>query len=72
MDIFIHYGMAAALQAWRDSGLQITPQNAERVGVNFGSGIGGLPLIEATAPRARTEAGRGASRRSSSPAPSST
>ncbi len=47
MDVFIHYGMAAALQAWRDSGLQITPQNAERVGVNFGSGIGGLPLIEA-------------------------
>ena len=47
MDTFIHYGMAAGLQAWRDSGLAITPENAERVGVNFGSGIGGLPLIEA-------------------------
>jgi len=47
MDIFIHYGMAAALQAWRECGLPITPQNAERVGINFGSGIGGLPLIEA-------------------------
>ena len=47
MDLFIHYGIAAALQAWRESGMQVTPQNAERVGVNFGSGIGGLPLIEA-------------------------
>ena len=46
MDLFIHYGMAAGLQAWRDCGLQVTPENAERVGVNFGSGIGGLPLIE--------------------------
>jgi 3-oxoacyl-[acyl-carrier-protein] synthase II len=47
MDLFIHYGMAAGLQAWRDSKLEVTPENAERVGVNFGSGIGGLPLIEA-------------------------
>jgi len=47
MDVFIHYGMAAALQAWREAGLQVTPGNAERIGVNFGSGIGGLPLIEA-------------------------
>ncbi len=47
MDLFIHYGMAAGLQAWRDCALQVTPDNAERVGVNFGSGIGGLPLIEA-------------------------
>jgi 3-oxoacyl-[acyl-carrier-protein] synthase II len=46
MDLFIHYGMAAGLQAWRDCGLQVTPQNAEQVGINFGSGIGGLPLIE--------------------------
>ena len=46
MDLFIHYGMAAGLQAWRECGLQVTPENAERVGVNFGSGIGGLPLIE--------------------------
>ncbi len=47
MDVFIHYGMAAALQAWREAGIQVTPQNAERIGINFGSGIGGLPLIEA-------------------------
>jgi len=46
MDLFIHYGMAAGLQAWRDCGLAITPANAEQVGINFGSGIGGLPLIE--------------------------
>ena len=46
MDLFIHYGMAAGLQAWRDCGLEVTPENAERVGINFGSGIGGLPLIE--------------------------
>ena len=48
MDRFIHYGMAAGLQAWRDSGLTATSENAERIGVNFGSGIGGLPMIEAT------------------------
>src|SRR5262245_30745800 len=46
MDTFIHYGMAAGLQAWRDAALQVTPENAERIGINFGSGIGGLPLIE--------------------------
>ncbi|MGH8669593.1 MAG: beta-ketoacyl-ACP synthase II [Burkholderiales bacterium] len=47
MDIFIHYGMAAGLQAWRDAALQVGPDNAERIGINFGSGIGGLPMIEA-------------------------
>ncbi len=47
MDTFIHYGMAAGLQAWRDAGVQVTPQNGERIGINFGSGIGGVPLIEA-------------------------
>jgi len=46
MDTFIHYGMAAGLQAWRDCGLEVTAGNAEQVGVNFGSGIGGLPMIE--------------------------
>jgi 3-oxoacyl-[acyl-carrier-protein] synthase II len=46
MDTFIHYGMAAGLQAWKDSGIAVTPENAEAIGVNFGSGIGGLPLIE--------------------------
>jgi len=47
MDLFIHYGMAAGLQAWRDCGLQVTPANAQRNGINFGSGIGGPPLSEA-------------------------
>ncbi len=46
MDTFIHYGMAAGLQAWRDAGIDVAPENAERLGINFGSGIGGLPLIE--------------------------
>jgi len=48
MDTFIHYGMAAGLQAWRDSGVTLTADAAELAGVNFGSGIGGLPLIELT------------------------
>lgn len=47
-DTFIHYGLAAAIQALRDSGLEITPGNAERIGCVIGSGIGGLPLIEST------------------------
>jgi 3-oxoacyl-[acyl-carrier-protein] synthase II len=48
MDLFIHYGLAAAIQAIKDSGLEVTPENAERIGVNIGSGIGGLPMIEET------------------------
>jgi len=48
MDTFIHYGMAAGFQAWRDAGVTLAPESAERAGVNFGSGIGGLPMIEAT------------------------
>jgi 3-oxoacyl-[acyl-carrier-protein] synthase II len=48
MDVFIHYGMAAAIQAFRDSGLEVAAENAERIGVNIGSGIGGLPMIEST------------------------
>jgi len=48
MDRFTQYGMAAAIQAVRDSGLEITPENAERIGVNIGSGIGGLSIIEQT------------------------
>lgn len=48
MDTFIHYGMAAGIQAFKDCGLEITAENAERVGVNIGSGIGGLPMIEET------------------------
>lgn len=48
MDTFIHYGIAAGTQAIRDSGITITDQNAERIGVMVGSGIGGLPMIEDT------------------------
>jgi len=46
MDTFIHYGMAAGIQAMRDCGIQVTAENAERIGVNIGSGIGGLQMIE--------------------------
>lgn len=48
MDVFIHYGMAAGIQAIRDSGIEVTEANAERIGVNIGSGIGGLPMISGT------------------------
>ncbi len=48
MDTFIHYGMAAGIQAIQDSGLVVTEENAERIGVIVGSGIGGLPMIEET------------------------
>ena len=48
MDSFIHYGMAAGIQALQDSGLQVTEENADRIGALVGSGIGGLPMIEAT------------------------
>ncbi|CCD39443.2 3-oxoacyl-[acyl-carrier-protein] synthase,KASII [Candidatus Paraburkholderia kirkii UZHbot1] len=48
MDTFIHYGFAASVQAMQDSGLEVTDENAERVGVVVGSGIGGLPMIEVT------------------------
>jgi len=46
MDTFIHYGVAAGIQAIRDAGLEVNQQNAERIGVSIGSGIGGLPGIE--------------------------
>ena len=46
MDPFIHYGMAAAIEAIEDSGLEINDANAKRVGTIIGSGIGGLPGIE--------------------------
>src|SRR5450432_1221775 len=52
MDTFIHYGLAAAIQAVRDAGLptkdQLSQEEAERIGCLIGSGIGGLPLIEDT------------------------
>ncbi|MFA6823359.1 MAG: beta-ketoacyl-ACP synthase II [Geobacter sp.] len=46
MDLFIQYAMAASQFAMEDSGLQITEENAERVGVLVGAGLGGLPTIE--------------------------
>jgi 3-oxoacyl-[acyl-carrier-protein] synthase II len=48
MDTFIHYGMAAGIQAMQDSGLSVSDENADRIGVIVGSGIGGLPMIEET------------------------
>jgi 3-oxoacyl-[acyl-carrier-protein] synthase II len=48
MDTFIHFGMAAGIQAFRDSGIAVSAENADRIGVNIGSGIGGLPMIEDT------------------------
>jgi 3-oxoacyl-[acyl-carrier-protein] synthase II len=52
MDTFIHYGLAASMQAVRDAGLStndaLNEEQAERIGVMVGSGIGGLPLIEDT------------------------
>lgn len=46
MDTFIQYGVAAAEQAFQDSGLVVTDENAERMGVAIGSGIGGISTIE--------------------------
>ncbi|HEY6135900.1 MAG TPA: beta-ketoacyl-ACP synthase II [Rubrivivax sp.] len=52
MDVFIHFGLAAAMQAVRDAGLptgdQLNEEAAERIGCIVGSGIGGLPMIEQT------------------------
>jgi 3-oxoacyl-[acyl-carrier-protein] synthase II len=52
MDVFMQYGLAASIQAVRDSGLktggELTEEEAERIGCLVGSGIGGLPLIEET------------------------
>ncbi len=51
MDVFIHYGMAAGIQAVKDAGIAdivASDLDADRIGVNIGSGIGGLPMIEGT------------------------
>lgn len=49
MDVFIHYGMAAAIQAIKDAAIEdLAGLDPERIGVNIGSGIGGLPMIEDT------------------------
>jgi 3-oxoacyl-[acyl-carrier-protein] synthase II len=47
-DTFIHYGLAASIEALKDSGLDLEKVNREQVGACVGSGIGGLPLIEET------------------------
>src|SRR3989442_10024100 len=47
MDTFIHYAVAASQMAVDDAGFKVTAENADRVGVYIGSGIGGLPAIQA-------------------------
>lgn len=46
VEIFLQYGIAASFQAMEDAGLEVTDENAHRIGVALGSGIGGLPMIE--------------------------
>jgi 3-oxoacyl-[acyl-carrier-protein] synthase II len=58
MDTFIHYGMAAGIQAFEDCGIEVTEQNAERIGVAIGAGIGGLSTIERTADLFREKGAR--------------
>ncbi|MBT9489672.1 MAG: beta-ketoacyl-ACP synthase II [Rubrivivax sp.] len=62
MDSFIHFGLAAAFQAVQDAGLPtggaLTEETAERIGCMVGSGIGGLPMIEATHEEYRTRGPR--------------
>ena len=48
MDRFVHLGLAAGIEAFKDSGLEVNEQNADRIGVCISSGIGGLPMIEDT------------------------
>ena len=48
MDTFIQFGLIAGIEAIKDSGLEVTEENAERIGVSIGSGIGGINLIETT------------------------
>ena len=48
MDTFIQFGLVAGIEAIKDSGLEVTEENAERIGVSIGSGIGGINLIETT------------------------
>ncbi|MCA3214651.1 MAG: beta-ketoacyl-ACP synthase II [Burkholderiales bacterium] len=59
MDTFIHYGIAASVQALKNSGLEVTDANRDRIGCMVGSGIGGLPMIE---DNCRELASRGARR----------
>ena len=58
MDVFVQYGMAAGMQAMDDSGLEVTEENAPRVGCSIGSGIGGIGQIEKNAEIVRTSGPR--------------
>ena len=58
MDVFVQYGMAAGMQAMVDSGLEITEENAPRVGCSIGSGIGGIGQIEKNAEIVKTSGPR--------------
>ena len=68
----MHFGVAAAKQALADSGFEITDENRDEVGVVFGSGAGGQPLMIDNYDHRSTSAARGPSPRPSSPTPSST
>ncbi len=48
MDTFIQFGIAAGIEAFKDSGIEVNDSNSERIGVSVGSGIGGINLIEST------------------------
>ena len=58
LDVFVQYGMAAGIQALQDSGLEVTEENAPRIGCSIGSGIGGIGQIEKNAEVIRTSGPR--------------
>jgi 3-oxoacyl-[acyl-carrier-protein] synthase II len=58
LDVFVQYGMAAGIQAMTDSGLEVTEENAPRIGCSIGSGIGGIGQIEKNAEIIRTSGPR--------------
>ncbi len=58
MDVFIQYGMAAGIQAIEDAGLEVTEENADRIGAAIGSGIGGIGAIEESHELVRTKGPR--------------
>lgn len=58
MDVFVQYGMAAGIQAMQDSGLEVTEENAPRIGCSIGSGIGGIGQIEKNAEIVKTSGPR--------------
>ncbi len=58
MDVFVQFGMVAGIQAIQDAGLEVTDENAERIGTSIGSGIGGIGQIEKNAEVIRTSGPR--------------